>query len=137
MEFGHDARTLLFKNGDSKPLAVAHNDSWGAGPFTLSVGGKRYYFTDSDMFGPLLENRRGEVLNRQPGKRHPFWDAYSMWRKAERQGRKVGRWTVCKWRSPRPGTYWKDARGVSHFLTEPDLPDGPIVRVHEPKGGSA
>jgi hypothetical protein len=109
-----------------------HIDSWGAGPFTLSVKGKRYYFTDSDMFGPLIESKHGEVLTRQPGEKHTFWDAYAMWRKSGRQGRKVGRWTVCKWRMPRPGTYWKDGRGISHILSDPDLFDGSLVQVPEP-----
>jgi hypothetical protein len=94
-------------------------DGWGAGPYTLRVGKRRYYFTDSDMFGPLLESKNGSVLEPPPiAEAHPFWGAYTMWRAGGRKGKKVGRWIVCRWRFPRPGKYWRDDRGISHFLTE-------------------
>jgi hypothetical protein len=110
-------------------------DAWGAGPFSLRVGKRRYYFTDSDMFGPLLESKHGKVLDNQPiSERHPFWVPYMMWRKLGRKGRKVGRWTVCRWRLPRKGTYWKDGRGISHFLTEPCIDAAGYVKVSPPTG---
>lgn len=74
-------------------------DTWGAGPYTLRVGKRRYYFTDSDMFGPLLESKAGRVLDVQPiSEEHPFWAAYHMWRRGGRSGKKTGRWIVCRWR---------------------------------------
>lgn len=97
-------------------------DAWGAGPYTLRVGKRRYYFTDSDMFGPLLESKYGRVLDRQPvSETHPFWPAYTMWRNGGRMGKRVGRWTVCRWRIPRAGKLWKDARGISHIICDPEF----------------
>ena len=107
-------------------------DAWGAGPYTLRVGKRRYYFTDSDMFGPLLESKHGKVLDNQPvSERHPFWGAYTMWRKSGRKGKKVGRWIVCQWRMPRAGTYWKDDRGISHITSEPEYE--PLGYLQEPR----
>ena len=108
-------------------------DSWGAGPYTLRVGSRRYYFTDSDMFGPLIENKHGKVLDNQPvSERHPFWAAYLMWRNGGRQGKKVGRWIVCRWRAPRKGKLWVDARGLSHFICDPDIDGMGYDRVPPP-----
>ena len=109
-------------------------DGWGAGPFTMRIGKRRFYFTDSDMFGPLLESKHGRVLDRQPvSERHPFWAPYHMWRAAGRPGKKVGKWTVCKWRMPRPGSYWKDARGISHIISEPEFEPLGYVEAPAPR----
>jgi hypothetical protein len=119
-DFGHD-----FYNGPD-----LHLDSWGAGPFTLRVGKKRFYFTDSDMFGPLLESKDGRVLDRQPiAETHPFWAPYHMWRRLGRKGKKVGRWTVCRWRQPRPGTYRKNDRGLYKVICDPEYDPLGYVRA--------
>lgn len=108
-------------------------DAWGDGPFSIRVGKRRYYFTDSDMFGPLLEDRHGRVLNRQPASEtHPFWAPYHMWRRLGRRGRMVGRWIVCRWRAPRPGAYWKDSRELSHFISDPEWEPLGYLRVSQP-----
>ena len=110
-DFGHTA--VRFNGG--------FLDSWGAGPYTIRAGKRRYYFTDSDMFGPLLESKDGRVLDRQPiSETHPFWAPYHMWRKFGRKGKKHGRWVVCRWRMPRPGNLWKDERGISHIICDPE-----------------
>ena len=106
-------------------------DGWGAGPYTLRVGRRRYYFTDSDMFGPLLESKHGRVLDKQPiAERHPFWAAYHMWRSNGRHGKKVRRWIVCRWRAPRPGRFWKDERGISHVICDPEWEPLGYIRDH-------
>lgn len=61
-------------------------DSWGAGPFMIEIGGKKFTFEDSDRFGPLLLGKRGEPLADQPGERNKFWKAYTPWRN---QGRRL------------------------------------------------
>lgn len=99
-------------------MAGAIIDCWGAGPFKIKVGDKVYLFEDSDRFGPALLNKRTHnPTGFQLGERHPFWPAWYMWKK---DGRKVGDDGFCIWREPIAGTYWKDARGVSHFLTDPE-----------------
>lgn len=97
-------------------------DGWGAGPYTLRIGKRRYYFTDSDMFGPLLESKHGRILDAQPvSESHPFWGPYYMWRSGGRRGKTVNRWVVCRWRFPRKGKFWKDRRGVSHLICDPEF----------------
>jgi hypothetical protein len=107
-EFGH---TAIRMDG-------AIIDCWGAGPFRIKVGERVYLFEDSDRFGPaILHKRTLNPADRQPGEAHPFWPAWHMWVKG---GRKVGEDGLCVWRQPLAGTYWKDASGVSRFLTDPD-----------------
>lgn len=128
-DFGHSAVTFVAQGGQGKKAIVAHIDTWGAGPFVIRVDGRRYWFTDSDMFGPLLESKTGRVLDHQPGERSAFWRGYHMWRKA---GRPLREGFVCRWREPKPGTYWKDARGISHFLTDPEWDRLGYVEVPRP-----
>jgi hypothetical protein len=105
-------------------------DGWGEGPYTIRIGKRRYYFTDSDMFGPLLESKDGRVLDRQPvAETHPFWGPYHMWRKGGRKGKKVGRWIVCRWRAPRPGSYRKDDHGMSWIISDPEFEPLGYVKV--------
>jgi len=110
-------------------MGGAHIDTWGAGPFVIRVAGKRYWFEDSDMFGPLLTSKNGRILDRQPGEKNPFWAAYTMWRQS---GRPCKRGFVCRWVKPRPGQYWKDERGISHFLRDPDIEKLGYVQVPAP-----
>ncbi len=76
-------------------------DSWGRGPFEIEANGKTYRFEDSDMFGPALLRKDGELrANPYPNERSPFWRAHSLWRK---QGRRVADDGVtCIWNEPRP-----------------------------------
>ena len=127
---------VMLTDGKGHYYARSENtfiDAWGDGPFSIRVGRRRYYFTDSDMFGPLLEDRHGRVLDRQPTREtHPFWAPYHMWRRLGRNGKKVGRWTVCRWRTPRPGAYWKDAEGLSHIIADPEWDRLGYVKVPAP-----
>lgn len=128
LEFGHSASTVKVGND------FAHIDTWGSGPFMFRIDGKRVFFEDSDRFGPaVLRVSDWNPSDRQPGERSRFWDAYGMWRKAGRPLRGNGRVKVAVWREPQPGRFWKDARGVSHILCDPDLPDGRYRQVPKPE----
>jgi hypothetical protein len=121
--FGHQAINL----------GGAHIDTWGAGPFTIRIGRRRYYFTDSDMFGPLLESKDGRVLESQPIlPAHSFWMPYHMWRAGGRKGKKVGRWIVCQWRVARAGQYWTDEKGAKHFVVMPEHDSAGYIEVDRP-----
>ena len=74
-------------------------DSWGVGPFVISVAGKSYRFEDSDRFGPALLKKNGELReNPYPAERSPFWRAHRIW---VRQGRRVEDEINCIWDEPK------------------------------------
>lgn len=74
-EFGHVAVSA----------AGVHIDSWGAGPFKITVGDETFEFEDSDRFGPM-ECEDGEPTGFQLEEASPFWDAWKTWKS---QGRRV------------------------------------------------
>ena len=41
--------------------------------------GKTYYFDFSEMYGPLFLNKKGEVLDKQPGPRSNAFKAFNQW----------------------------------------------------------
>jgi len=99
-----------------------HMSSFGSGPFMFRIDGKRVFFEDSDMFGPsVLRKSDWNPSACQPGERSRFWDAYCMWRKVGRPLRGTRRVKIAVWSEPKKGQYWRDARGVSHILSDPDL----------------
>lgn len=55
----------------------------GTGPDTATqsvmVKGKPVYFDFDRRFGPLITDKRGEPLKRQPGERDPFWPPFNIW----------------------------------------------------------
>jgi hypothetical protein len=61
-------------------------DSWGAGPFVMIVGLKKYRFEDSDRFGPLIVNKDGREAAIQPAERSAFWAYHRAWKA---QGRRI------------------------------------------------
>jgi len=74
-EFGHTAISA----------AGVHIDSWGAGPFKITVGQEAFEFEDSDRFGPVhCEN--GEPSGYQFVEKSQFWAAWGAWKS---QGRRV------------------------------------------------
>lgn len=98
-------------------------DSWGAGPFLIDVNGKQYRFEDSDRFGPYFVGKRGQILDRQPGDRHPFWEAHDAWR---RQGRRLDG-DLCIWKPFTPDKVRIVKRGRKSFveiIEEGDDPSG-------------
>lgn len=63
---------------------------------SIDVDGKRWHFEMHSYFGPAALNSQGEVAARQPGPRHPFWTAVTLW---HQQGRKV-EGGLCVWAKP-------------------------------------
>lgn len=76
-EFGHTGRRIP---------GFGCIDSWGWGPFIITVGDKSFRFEDSDQFGPSLVAKDGRILDRQPAEKSPFWKAHRAWKK---QGRRM------------------------------------------------
>lgn len=106
-------------------------DAWGAGPFEIVVGGKLYTFEDSDRFGPLILNKSGEPLSKQPGKRHPFWAAHLAWVKQGRQTDEDRK--TCLWTPLKPTTFFRLGRKLSIVVEHGDE-DGGYVEVPRPRG---
>ena len=100
-------------------------DSWGVGPFVITVDGNAYRFEDSDRFGPALIKRNGDLTaNPYPGERSPFWRAHTSWRVA---GRRLGADGVtCIWDEPRPTIIEK--RGRDWFVVEHGDDHGPTIK---------
>jgi hypothetical protein len=69
-------------------------DSWGAGPYILTAGGKVFYFEDSTQFGPLQLNAKGEPKNcGMFEEKCSFWSVWKRWVGEGRQtmlGKKKG-----------------------------------------------
>lgn len=64
----------------------------------IAVNGKDYRLLWSDRWGPCVGDRHGDPANKQPGPRHEFWRAASLW---NRQGkRREGLRAV--WHEPAP-----------------------------------
>ena len=127
MDFGHIAHEITI--GDGEGATRAHIDTWGAGPFKIVVDGKTTIFDDSDRFGPLFLGKTGIVLSDQRAS-NAFWAAHYMWIKG---GRRTNG-GLCIWDAPKPGTYWKDEKGLSHCLTDPDYEPMGYVQVPKPEG---
>lgn len=68
-EFGH-----TFHNAGD-----AHIDSWGAGPFRITVDGEIFEFEDSDRFGPV-HCEDGEPSGYQIMESSRFWPAWEAWK---------------------------------------------------------
>lgn len=83
-DFGHTAHNA----GD------AHIDSWGAGPFRITVDGEIFEFEDSDRFGPV-HCEDGEPSGYQIMESSNFWPAWAAWKA---QGRSVAEDGItCLW----------------------------------------
>jgi hypothetical protein len=121
---------------------LARIDSWGAGPFAITVGPRRWLFEDSDRFGPYFVHRDGREDKRWPSERSPFWRAHYLW---IRQGRKVAEdGETCVWTEPKPNLLWIEKRTRILHTIEPGEPDGlnallpdddPRVRALQAQGG--
>jgi hypothetical protein len=100
-------------------------DTWGAGPFVIEVGDRRFTFEDSDRFGPLLLRRDGMPLDRQPGERHVFWRGYTPWR---HQGRRVED-GLCVWQPFRPDRVRVVLVGRRRFVDVIEAGDDPFGSI--------
>lgn len=101
-------------------------DSWGAGPFVITAGG-RYRFEDSDRFGPVLINKNGSEAKAQPGGRSPFWRAHRIWRRQGRRTESDG--VTCIWTEPKPSTIAHIGKSRTAFEVEPGEEDGKTIIV--------
>ncbi|PWB94636.1 hypothetical protein [Methylosinus sporium] len=120
-EFGHKYATVRDATGQS-----FHIDAWGTGPFVICVGGKAFRFEDSDRFGPYLVSARGDVLDKQPSERSPFWRAHRIW---ARQGRRL-EGEVCIWDEPKPTKVVKIS-GRRAFVVDYGEEDGETIVVED------
>jgi hypothetical protein len=126
-EFGHFG---VIHNAQSN-IGRCCVDTWGAGPFHITVGKRTFIFTDCDRFGPLLEDKRGVVLDDQPMERHAFWKGYTPWRKQGRRLAEDGK--TCVWDAPKPTLARRikveGKRGLQLLIVEPGDEGGGTVIV--------
>lgn len=65
-------------------------DAWGDGPMLIRWRGKEWRFEFSEMFGPSLLTKDGEISARQPTREdHPFWLPFQRWMNSGRRCRAV------------------------------------------------
>ena len=100
-------------------------DSWGAGPFVLSVEDKSFRFEDSDRFGPLFLKKDGDPREKQCLPEHsPFWRAHRIW---VRQGRRTADDGVtCLWDEVEPNLF-RRIGPRSAVLVKGGDPDGKYI----------
>lgn len=60
--------------------------------------GKVWHFEMHPYSGPAVQNQRGELAEKQPGERSPFWAAVTLW---AQQGAVIGPDGLCTWK-PEP-----------------------------------
>jgi hypothetical protein len=105
-------------------------DTWGAGPFVITVGDRSWRFEDSDRFGPSLVKKNGDICeNPFPGQRSPFWRAHRIW---VQQGRRLAEdGTTCVWGEPKPTTFYRLGKRFG-MIVEAGDEDGALVEVQPP-----
>jgi hypothetical protein len=66
-------------------------DVWGAGPYLIRAGRRRWFFEFSDRFGPvILRASDMEPADRQPIKESdPFWRPFQSWMKGGKKTRPI------------------------------------------------
>lgn len=64
------------------------------GDYRIKVDGKIYTFEFSDRFGPIVLNRRGDPMSKQPGPKNKFWWAVSSWKQ---RGKEIDDDGLCVW----------------------------------------
>lgn len=72
----------------------------------LEVGGERFRLLWSERWGPSVCDGHGDPLDKQPGPRHAFWRAASLW---NRQGRRMDGLRAV-WHEPKPQILQKIGR---------------------------
>ena len=107
-------------------------DGWGAGPFEITVGRRKFRFEDSDRFGPAILDRNDNPADAQPGERSPFWKAHFQWVKGGRRLEPDKK--TCIWDEPKP-TIVKRVRfkeGMAKVVVEAgDLDFGGVIVLKE------
>ena len=103
-------------------------DAWGAGPFTLRDKDRQWSFEFSDRFGPVLLDKDGEPLRRQPiSPRHPFWKPFNAWLS---QGKRVAN-GVAIHQNPR-AIVAKHVGGRNYVIEHPGEDGGDLVIIPNP-----
>ncbi|WP_157900207.1 hypothetical protein [Rhodoferax koreensis] len=65
--------------------------------YLIEVDGNRFHFEMHHWCGPAVLTAGGDIATNQPGPRHPFWTAVTLW---GWQGRKVDADGLCVWEKP-------------------------------------
>ena len=68
----------------------------GGKEYTIHINGKEMRFEMNPACGPIVIGKRSEILTVQPGNKHLFWVAVSMW--AQQKQRLCHRCGRCIWR---------------------------------------
>ena len=120
LEFGHHGCT-------GKDFSF---DTWGSGPFLITVRGVQFRFEDSSRFGPVLVNKRGDLLeDPYPPEGSPFWRAHTVWR---RQGRRLDG-SICIWDEPRPMII-RHIGGKHYEVIDGGDEDGVVIKLNRNGG---
>ena len=65
-------------------------DAWGDGPLLIRWQNRVWRFEFSDMFGPSLLTKDGEIAEHQPvSEQDPFWEPFERWFRAGKKCRAV------------------------------------------------
>ncbi|MCE5309672.1 MAG: hypothetical protein LLG20_18715 [Acidobacteriales bacterium] len=87
-----------------------------AGPeHRIRIGAKVFTFEMHHYCGPSVLGKRGDPLATQPGPRHPFWTAVSLW---EQQGERVDAEGMCIFDIP-PAERFRHVAG-RNYLADPN-----------------
>jgi len=60
-------------------MSLIHISYAGPTRFVTDAKGKRWTFEMHHYCGPIVLNRSGDPVERQPGERSPFWHAVTRW----------------------------------------------------------
>ena len=81
-------------------MKVIHISFGGPDRKIRDATGRVWKFEMHPRFGPIVLDRRGDPVDKQPGERSPFWTAVDLWAK---QGGVIGADGFCAWKAePEP-----------------------------------
>lgn len=92
--------------------------------YTLTDGARTWRFEFSERFGPLLVDKDGRTLDRQPtSERHPFWRPFRLWL---HQGKHADESGVCWWRDVRNRVFGVRFGKRSIIVEREEIEDGAL-----------
>ena len=77
-------------------MNIIHISYGGPQRVIFDAKGHRWDFEMHRYFGPSVTNRIGDIKDKQPGERSPFWHAFNAWMG---QGQKLSG-DICQWTEP-------------------------------------